>query len=150
VTTRRIPNALNLAIALIGLTGALLGQSRVDVLTALAAMGTALAVMLVPFAVRLYKGGDLKLVVAASAWLAPMEALWAILLGVVLGGILGLCQLGFRKQNWQGTWATLWLAVMGGKIVDADAETGTGKTVPMGVAFGAGILATVHGVTPWH
>ena len=149
LTTRRIPNSLNLGMAVFGLGASVLGLGRVDALSALGAMGTALAVMLLPFALRIYKGGDLKMVVAASAWLTPREVLWAILMGVVLGGILGLCHIGLRKEDWQRTWAAIWLVVMGAKIVVADDPSSKGSKVPMGVAFGAGILATAHGATPW-
>ena len=146
VTTRRIPNALNLTLAVTGLVMAIGGVGRVAPLDALSAMGLAFAVMAVPFAVHIYKGGDLKLVVAASAWLTPAEALWAILAGIVLGGLLGLMQTGFRRQGLRQLWTAIYVAVASRELPPAEAAGGTQGTVPMAVAFAGGILLTIYGV----
>jgi Flp pilus assembly protein protease CpaA len=114
------------------------------------AMGTAFAIMFVPFAVHLYKGGDLKLVVAASAWLSPGEAAWSIAVGIVLGGVIGMTQIGFQRAAWRRIRSMIWLIFVA-RQTDAgvDVLSDEKRTVPMAVAFSAGILATVHLGYPW-
>jgi Flp pilus assembly protein protease CpaA len=149
VRTRRIPNRLTVSFAVVGLILAAVGLSRVDVWGAFASMSAAFAVMFVPFVIRLYRGGDLKLVVAASAWLTPAEALWSVAMGVVLGGVMGLCQIGFQKGPWQRITATLWLILMGGQTDTLSVVEDQRLTVPMAVAFGTAVLATIYVGVPW-
>ena len=149
IRTRRVSNRLNMSFALVGLTLSVTGFGRVDGWVALGAMGTALGIMLVPFAIRLYRGGDLKLVVAASAWLTPAEALWSIIVGIILGGLIGLCQIGFQKGPWKRIKAAMWLMVLGRQTDMEGVVASERMTVPMALAFGAGVLGTVHLGMPW-
>ncbi|GEM_PF-1498902 len=150
ITTRRIPNKITVAILCVGLALALSDYGRVSVSECLGAVGVSFALMLLPFVIRLYKGGDLKLVVASSAWLTPSEACWSILLGVILGGVLGMLVLLRHKQARVSFKATAWLALTS-RYVDPDAlETNErGRTVPMAVAFSGAVLATLHLGMPW-
>ncbi len=148
ISYRRIPNVLTVTLALTGLGIAALGLGPVDVWTSCLAMITAFAIMAGPFALRIYKGGDLKLVVAAAAWLHPLEAVWAVGLGVVLGGVFGLMQTFSRPGRLRALWTEMWLIILSAKIKAPDTEDSK-STVPMGVPFGMGVCAVATGVVPW-
>ncbi|MEE2758150.1 MAG: A24 family peptidase [Myxococcota bacterium] len=150
IATRRIPNKITISLLGVGLALALSGYGRVSVLDCLGAVGVSFATMLLPFIIRLYKGGDLKLVVASSAWLTPVEAFWSILLGVILGGILGMLVLFRNKQARESFKSTAWLA-LNSRYVDGDAlhTSDRTRTVPMAVAFSVSVLATLELGVPW-
>ena len=135
VSRRRIPNLLNLGIAVVGLVMAATAQGRVDISTALSAMGISFAIMFVPFWARILRGGDLKLVVGASAWVAPVEAAASIVTGIVLGGFIagGLVLSDERERREIG--ANLWVAIFGRRLKAPEDIEQDRVTVPMGVAF---------------
>jgi prepilin peptidase CpaA len=89
--TRRIPNALVAAIALLGVAVAVVAAPWPAGLER-AALGalTGLALWL-PFHLLGWMGaGDVKLFAAASVWLGPAAAVRAALLTALLGGVLAL------------------------------------------------------------
>ncbi|MEE2787093.1 MAG: A24 family peptidase [Myxococcota bacterium] len=150
VKHRRVPNVLTLPMLGVGLTMAALGFGRHDVWISLQSVMVAFAVMLVPFAMRLYKGGDLKLVVASAAWLTPMESISAILLGIAFGGVLGVVRLGLDRVAWRQLGATLFVLILGryrpGRDLAIDAADGT---VAMALAFSASVMLTVQVGVLW-
>jgi len=150
IATRRIPNKITVSLLCVGLALAFSDYGRVSVSDCLSAIGVSFSTMVLPFVIRLYKGGDLKLMVASSAWLTPLEAFWSILLGVVLGGVLGVLVLFRHKQARASFKATAWLA-LNSRYVDTEAlETSDSKqTVPMALAFSAAVLVTLHLGLPW-
>lgn len=128
IQSRRIPNALNFVILLSGIAVASMGWSELDVgaLSSLLGALSALAILLMPFALDVYRGGDVKLCIGMGAWLGVKGVLWAIGLGVVGGGLLGLIMLGARGKEAKG------------------------QTVPMAVCFSlSGIWVAVRGAPPW-
>lgn len=150
VQHRRVPNALTVPMLVIGLLSAALGLGANDFWTSLASSIVAFGIMIGPFAFNLYKGGDLKLVVAAAAWLTPMETVSAILLGIAFGGMLGIVRLGLSKVAWRHFGATLFVLFLGRHRPDQDlAESSPDGTVAMALAFTAGILLTVQGGVAW-
>jgi prepilin peptidase CpaA len=131
LTSRRVPNRLALALALVGLVriglalwegGGALG-SAFDLAAALAVF----AVAAVGFQFGLLGGGDVKLLAAGALWLGA-AALGSYLAATVLAG--GLLAIGFL----------LWHLVAG--------RRGAGKSsLPYAVAIAAGGILTTLGPT---
>ena len=88
LSQRRIPNPLVL-------TGLLLGLGLQTQSGGLAGLGfsilgaaAALAILIVPFALRKMGGGDVKLAMVAGAFLGPVQVAELILLGLVFHGFI--------------------------------------------------------------
>ncbi len=90
LSSRRVPNELNLGIAISGVIVQFATHGFSGLATGLLGALTAFLVVLLPFVLRLYKGGDAKLVMALGCWLGPEPAAWMFLYGVALGGLLAL------------------------------------------------------------
>jgi Flp pilus assembly protein protease CpaA len=90
VLTRKIPNPLNFTLLLSGVFASTLGWVSVEWADSLLGVFTAFGVLLLPFALRVYQGGDVKLCMGMGAWLGVKGMLWAIGLGVIGGGVLAL------------------------------------------------------------
>ena len=99
ISVRRIPNALNFSILGTGLFINTLNFGFSGLYYSLLAVAISLAVLLLPFALNVYRGGDVKLCMGMSAWLGLKQGLWVIGLGIVGGGILGGLMLIISKRN---------------------------------------------------
>lgn len=99
IKMRRIPNALNFSILGIGIFVNTLNFGFSGLYYSLLAVAISLAVLLLPFALNVYRGGDVKLCMGMSAWLGLKQGLWVIGLGIVGGGILGGLMLIISKRN---------------------------------------------------
>ena len=98
VATRRIPNALTfgaaaVALAFAGATGGLpaIGWS-------LGGWVVGLLLFLPLFALRAMGGGDVKLLAAFGAWLGPALVCWTAVYGAILGGLLAVPLLLWRRR----------------------------------------------------
>lgn len=96
--TRRIPNRLVMAAAAVGLvlglvTGGLRGLG--ESLLGLLAGG---AILFVPFALGWMGAGDVKLLAAIGAILGPKGAVYSILYGAIVGGIISAVALARRRR----------------------------------------------------
>lgn len=96
--TRRIPNRLVMAAAAVGLvlglvTGGLRGLG--ESLLGLLAGG---AILFVPFALGWMGAGDVKLLAAIGAILGPKGAVYSILYGAIVGGIISAVVLARRRR----------------------------------------------------
>ena len=88
---RRIPNALVLAIAVIGVASAALWQPGVHgLVNALGGLGTGLAIWLPFWLLGMLGAGDVKLFAAGAAWLGPRAAVEGALLTAFAGGAVAL------------------------------------------------------------
>lgn len=91
VRARRVPNALSLTLAALGLTVSVAGVAGAPRPgTAAAALGVGLAVWLPFYLLRMLGAGDVKLFAAASAWLTPLASVRAAVGAALLGGVLGV------------------------------------------------------------
>ncbi|MAD60594.1 MAG: hypothetical protein CMH49_03630 [Myxococcales bacterium] len=123
VSWRRIPNVLNFSILGSGLLINTLFFGLSGLWSSLIAVALSLAILLLPFALNVYRGGDVKLCMGISAWLGLKQGLWVIGFGIVGGGLLGLMILMFNKSS------------------------GKKRTVPMAVCFAsAGIWIQRFGI----
>jgi len=91
VRTRRIPNRLVLALALLGfLYSALKGGPVWGSLRALEGLLVGMGLWLPFYALGWLGAGDVKLVGAAGAWLGPIETIEASFIAALLGALLAL------------------------------------------------------------
>jgi prepilin peptidase CpaA len=85
---RRIPNALSVGIFLVGLLAQAAGGGPAALGQGLAGAALGFGLLVPLFYVRWIGGGDVKLVVAAGAWLGPAATFWATVFGLAGGGVL--------------------------------------------------------------
>lgn len=89
-TTRRIPNALTLGAAVVGIAlGAATGGGY-GLGWSVAGWLVGLLIFLPLFALRAMGGGDVKLLAAFGAWLGPVLVCWVAIYGAIAGGGLAL------------------------------------------------------------
>lgn len=99
VSWRKIPNPLNFSILGSGLLINTMAFGWEGLWTSLLAVAITLAVLLFPFALNVYRGGDVKLCMGMSAWLGIKQGLWVIGLGIIGGGVLGFLILLLNKKS---------------------------------------------------
>ena len=136
-----MPNRLNAAILFSGLAAQLhlsgwegLGDGLLGVLVGF-------ALMLGPFALHLYRGGDAKLVMALGAWLGPSACTWMFLWGVSLGGLLGLIlMISSGSELRRRIGQNLKLAALPLQLPRVEAGRATSAHVPMALAFSSGAV----------
>ena len=127
--TRRVPNPLNFTLLLSGVFAAALGWLAVGWDDSILGVLVAFAILLLPFAMRVYQGGDVKLCMGMGAWLGVDGVLWAIGLGIVGGGVLALL---VKLSAWKRR------------------DDSTELTVPMAVSFSlSGATVYLWGAPPW-
>ncbi len=132
LATFRIPNALNLMFLALFPLAAQLAPQPVDWLWHLAAGGVVLAAGFGLFALRLFGGGDVKLLAVAALWLG-WDRLPAFVLGVaVLGGGLAVVVLLLRSPV---------LATALAHLGRTPAVLHKGAAIPYGIAIAGGGLA---------
>lgn len=90
VRSRRIPNALSLALLAVGIVHAATGDLSplAATLTSLGGAAVGLAIWSPAYALRMLGAGDVKLFVAAAVWLGPTLALDASIASAIVGGVL--------------------------------------------------------------
>ena len=84
---RTIPNALNVAMAVLGIAAVWLTLGGHDALWAAAHFLIALVVGMAIYALRVWGGGDAKFYAATAAWF-PLREAPALLVGVALAGLV--------------------------------------------------------------
>lgn len=88
--TRRVPNALTLSAAALGMIVAASGIGDLSARVALLGFLTGLVVMLPGHVLGGTGGGDVKLMAALGAWLGPSMIVKAFLYSAIAGGVLAL------------------------------------------------------------
>lgn len=138
IRARRVPNALNLGYGLLGVAVTAFWDQR-GLMDPLLGLLVGFGIILVPLALRLYRGGDAKLVIALGAWLGPVGILWAFGFGVVLGGVLGVLMVLGDPETRRAVTESVKASALT-KTTPVVAERDTRRHVPMAVAFGAGAI----------
>ena len=88
--SRRVPNKLTLAVALLGVTLAALGLSGHSLMAALGGLVVGLLLMLPGHVIGATGAGDVKLLAAIGTLLGPSGILVAFLYSAIAGGVLAL------------------------------------------------------------
>jgi len=97
VRTRKIPNAIPIAVAIFGLAYHAFGGWR-DVGLALAAGSILLVLGTIPFGLGLIGGGDVKLLAACACVLGLTYVLPLVVYTALSGGLLALCVAAFTGE----------------------------------------------------
>lgn len=143
VRSRRIPNALTVA----GLVAALVLRGSLGLsplVEGVAGAGLGLALALVPFALGMLGGGDVKLLAAVGAFMGPGRLIGAFLAIALVGGALALWEALRRRaacEMMSRSFAVVKnLALFGRFGYRPTLESENAMTVPYGVAIAVGSL----------
>jgi prepilin peptidase CpaA len=96
--TRRVPNALTITLAAVGVACAAFGFSDLTVGGSLAGFALGLALMLPGHLLGATGAGDVKLFAAAGALLGPVPIATAFLYTAIAGGVLAIFIAARRKR----------------------------------------------------
>ena len=117
VRTRRIPNALNLGVALVGLGIAAMGWGRVGVAMSLAGCAVGLGLMLPGYVLGATGGGDVKLLAALGTLLGPMATIRGFIAMAIAGGVIALV-VALRRGRLTATLVGTALVASGASRID--------------------------------
>ncbi len=109
--TRRIPNALTIGAAVVGLAFAAATAGPSGLGWSAAGWMVGLLVFLPLFALRAMGGGDVKLLAAFGAWLGPALVCWVAIYGAIAGGVLALLLVLWRGRL-RATIENMWTIVV--------------------------------------
>jgi prepilin peptidase CpaA len=96
--TRRVPNALTLALTTTGIASAALGWSGISVKASLFGLAIGFLLMLPGHIIGATGAGDVKLVAALGAILGPADAMRAFFYTALAGGVLALW-VAYRRRR---------------------------------------------------
>jgi prepilin peptidase CpaA len=135
VAARRVPNALNVSLALAGLLFSLARGGLGGAALSLAGLVVGLGLLFIPFQARWFGGGDVKLAAALGAWVGPFGALWTVLIGVALGGVLAIAvALRSPRDSRRAMWLNLKLAFLSSRVPEVERRPDA-QRVPLAVAL---------------
>ena len=141
---RRVPNALNAAIAGAGVVAWGMVDGWSGVLHSALGMAVAFAVVIVPFAAKVHRGGDAKLTVAVGAWLGTAGAVWTYALGLVAGAVLAVVLTALSERALQQRVRNnLELALITKRLPALETFRPAKWHVPMAAAFSLGAMIAV-------
>jgi prepilin peptidase CpaA len=148
VRSRRIPNVLVLLLLAAGLIGALTGVSLAhSLLDALLGALAGLAAWLPFWLLGLLGAGDVKYFAAAASWVGISLSWRSSLLAAVLGGVMGVMVLIYRR-GFRQTVGEVALQARHASVILADANAGAADAkartfpyaLPMAVALATAVL----------
>ncbi|MGH9146760.1 MAG: A24 family peptidase [Vicinamibacterales bacterium] len=105
-STRRVPNALTLSVAAIGILASVSGVVELPPGMALVGFLTGFVLMLPGHVIGRTGGGDVKLMAALGTWLGPSMIVKAFLYSAIAGGLLALlvaARRGRMRETLRGT-----------------------------------------------
>jgi prepilin peptidase CpaA len=141
IRSRRIPNALVVPLALLGvLYSAVVLSPTAGVPRALLGLAIGFGLWIPFYALRMLGAGDVKLFAAASCWLAPSQVFGAALLSAFAGGLLSVIGLAMAH----GIGLTTFRIAHGlrdPRLLATPLAVPKGrKTLPYGLAMAIGLL----------
>ena len=143
IRTRRIPNLLTAAMAVIGLGLAVTGVSGLTVWAAAAGLVLGFAVMLPGHLLGATGAGDVKLMAAAGALLGPALVLTAFIFAALAGGVLAVA-VSIQRQRLRATLTGTGRLVSGGgeardaiRTADASRRFAYGPAIAIGCVLAA-------------
>jgi len=147
---RRVPNYLNLIIAVTGLLVQLVLNGLTGLVSGFEGLALGLALLIIPWAMHMMGAGDVKLLAGIGAWVGPEAVLWSFLLGAIIGGVASLVMIT-AKGRWSGALQNFQLAAVKCTSVKlAFSDIGSVKSlgsnsqlIPYGVPLTAGTLMVV-------
>jgi len=138
IATFRIPNTLTVAYLVLFAIAALLAAGPVDWLGHLAAFGLVFAVGVCLFALRLFGGGDVKLLIVLGLWVG-----WANLLELAVwvslaGGVVAL--LAVLEASPMGQWLLAVTGLPRALVLEERTDDKTRRHIPYGIGICVGGL----------
>jgi prepilin peptidase CpaA len=149
--TRRIPNALTLPVAAVGVLFGLTTTGLDGGASALAGLAVGLCLFLPFYLLGGLGAGDVKLLAALGAWLGPAATAWTAIYGTIAGGVFAII-VAFGAGYLRQLAANLWLLLVhwrasGVRRFDAlTLEHGRGPKLAYAVPITVGVLCTLW----WH
>ena len=98
---RKVPNWLNLALILVGLTvqGIFHGWSGLGM--GLLGMLLGFGLLIIPWLMHAMGAGDVKLMAAIGVWLGPLLTFRAFCVGAILAGVIAVVMIIIGRKFWQ-------------------------------------------------
>jgi prepilin peptidase CpaA len=139
--TRRIPNRLVVALAVMGIIySATAGTVGAGLIKAVEGGAVGLACWLPFYALSWLGAGDVKLFAAAGAWLGPAKTFEASLIAAVIGALLAMLWM-LRSSGIKTVVETLGIAATLPSVLSKPPTvTHAGRSLPYGVAMAAGAI----------
>lgn len=144
--TRRVPNALTMGIAAVGIAMAAMHAGEVDLTHALAGFALGLVLMLPGHVIGATGAGDVKLFAALGAWLGPARIGTAFLYTALAGGVLAVVVASRRKRLGATVARTAELVTSAGANVAEIENTAENNRFAYVPAIAAGALAAAVGL----
>jgi prepilin peptidase CpaA len=144
-STRRVPNALTLSVAALGIVAAALGV--VDVKPGMALIGflTGFVLMLPGHVFGRTGGGDVKLMAALGTWMGPSLTFKAFLYSAIAGGLLAVFVAVRRGRMGETLRGTARLVAAGSSAKGEVEAIGRDNRFPYAPAIAAGSVLVVLG-----
>ena len=143
--SRRVPNKLTLAVAVLGVTLAVLGLSGLSLMAALGGLVVGLLLMLPGHVIGATGAGDVKLLAAIGTLLGPSGILVAFLYSAIAGGVLALIVAVRRRVLRESVERTATLVRTGGANVAAIEDVSKNNRFAYAPAIAIGALAAALG-----
>lgn len=145
VRVRRVPNALTMTVASVGLMLAMGGQGELTVGGALAGLVVGLAVMLPGHVLGATGAGDVKLVAAFGTLLGPAGILGAFIRMAIAGGVIALMVAISRGRLRDTLDGTALLVVTRGQAATVISDSAVNNKFPYAPAIAIGAALMVLG-----
>lgn len=143
--SRRVPNKLTLAVAVLGVTLAVLGLSGLSLMAALGGLVVGLLLMLPGHLIGATGAGDVKLLAAIGTLLGPSGILVAFLYSAIAGGVLALIVAVRRRVLRESVERTATLVRTGGANVAAIEDVSKNNRFAYAPAIAIGALVAALG-----
>jgi len=148
----RIPNALTLPFAIAGLAINVYSFGLPGIATSLGGLAVGFLLLLIPYLMGGFGGGDVKLLAAIGSWVGAGPIIQIFLVSAVMLGVVSAIMILSNRDVRHRAWLNLQLAAgnvtslsksMGGQdrveqVVRGDKRKG--RAVPFGIMIAAGIL----------
>jgi prepilin peptidase CpaA len=138
--TRRVPNAVTMSLAAIGIAVAAAGFGRIGPGAALLGLLAGLALMLPGHVLGATGAGDVKLLAATGTLLGPAGVLWAFLYTLLAGGAIALLVALCRGRLRKTIDALTWLVFTRGANAHEIEQTGTNNRFAYAPAIAIGAV----------
>jgi prepilin peptidase CpaA len=144
--TRRVPNALNALIAIVGLGLAATGVSGVSTGAAAAGLGLGLALMLPGFLFGATGAGDVKLFAAMGTLVGPAPIVRAFVFTAIFGGVMAIAIAASRGMLQRTLGRTATLVASGGANTDVIEAPAENNRFPYAPAIAVGCVIAALGL----
>lgn len=146
VRTRRVPNALTLGVAALGVTLAAVHQGAVGLPDALAGFAIGLLVMLPGHLIGATGAGDVKLFAALGTLIGPKAIVLALVYTAIAGGLLAVVVAAYRGRLRDTFERTAVLVSTRGANVSEIEHASSDNRFPYAPAIALGALAAALGL----